>query len=163
MTLDPSAFVAEPDLIRVLWLHAIPLDFAEEHELFCQGDDPTGLYILHSGDVTMILENGGGVQVLAVSMAPGSILGLPALVSDEPYSMTAVARKGAVIGFVNRDDFSVLMLGEPLLALTILRVLAAEVRSTRVAMSKYQAPSQRRRGLRRKRPRPEIRAKLRTE
>jgi hypothetical protein len=43
-------------------------------------------------------------------VAPGSLLGLPALSGDEPYSMTAVAHAGAVLGFVTRDVFSRLML-----------------------------------------------------
>jgi CRP-like cAMP-binding protein len=156
MLLDPSAFIAELELIRALSQRAIPLDCSEGRKLFRQGDDPSGLYVLHSGDATMILENDGGVQVARVPIAPGSILGLPALVSDKPYSMSAVANRGATVGFVNRNDFSALMLTEPLLALMIVRVLAEEVRGTRVAIS---ALPHRRRALKRKRPMPQIRAR----
>ena len=160
---DPSAFVAEPDLIRALWQHAIPLDCSEGRKLFRQGDAPSGLFVLHSGDATMILENDGGIQVARVPMPPGSILGLPALVSDKPYSMSAVAKKGATVGFVNRNDFSALMLTEPLLALMIVRVLAAEVRDTRAAISGCRDFPHRRRALLRKRPMPMIMARVRTE
>ena len=163
MFVDPSGFVAEPDLIRALWQHAIPLDCSEGRKLFRQGDDPSGLFVLHSGDATMILENDGGVQVARVPMPPGSILGLPALVSDKPYSMSAVAKRGATVGFVTRNDFSSLMLTEPLLALMIVRVLAGEVRSTRVAISECQTARHSGRALRRKRPMPKIRARLRTK
>ena len=156
---DPSAFVAEPDLISALSQHAIPLDCSEGRRLFRQGDDPSGLFVLHSGDATMILENDGGVQVARVAMPPSSILGLPALVSDKPYSMSAVAMKGAMVGFVNRNDFSALMLTEPMLALMIVRVLAAEVRSTRAAISERQTFPHRRRALTRKLPMPQISAK----
>jgi CRP-like cAMP-binding protein len=152
---DPSAFVAELDLIRALSQHAIPLDCSERRKLFRQGDDPSGLYVLRSGDATMILED-DGVQVARVPMPPGSILGLPALVSDKPYSMSAVAKKGATVGFVNRNDFSALMLTEPLLALMIVRVLAAEVHDTRAAISAF---PHRRRALKRKRPMPQRRAR----
>ena len=136
---DPTAFVAEPDLIRALSRHAIPLDCSEGRKLFRQGDDPSGLFVLHTGDATMFLENDGGARVASVPMPPGSILGLPALVSDKPYSMSAVAKKGATVGFVNRNDFSALMLTEPLLALMIVRVLAAEIRETKAAISECQA------------------------
>jgi len=146
--------------IRILWRHAIPLECSEGRKLFRQGDNPSGLFVLHSGDATMFLENDGGVKVARVPMPPGSILGLPALVSDEPYSMSAVAKKGATVGFVNRNEFSSLMLTEPSLALMIVRVLAAEVRSTRVAISECQTPRHRGRALRRKRPKPWIRARL---
>ena len=151
MKLDPSAFVAEPELLETLWRHALPLNCADERKLFSQGDDPTGLFILRGGGVTMILENGLGVPLMLTPMAPGSILGLPALVSEEPYSMTAIAHGGARVGFVNRDKFSSLMLSEPLLALMIVRILAAEVRTTRAAMST--AISDRPAQPRRRRPR----------
>lgn len=104
----------------------------------------------------MTLENDGGAQVASVRMAPGSILGLPALVGGKPYSMTAVAKSGATVGFLTRDDFSALMFAEPLLAFMILQVLAAEVRSTRVALSASQASSLRGRALKRKRPTPGV-------
>jgi CRP-like cAMP-binding protein len=154
MFLDPSAFVAGPDLLRALWQRAVSLDCSTDRELFRQGHKPSGLFILNCGDATMTLENDGGVQVASVPMAPGSILGLPALVSDKPYSMTAVANSGATVGFVTRDDFSALMFTEPSLAFMILRVLAAEVRSIRVALSGSQASPHRGRALKRKRRTP---------
>ena len=156
MFLDPLSFVAEPELIRALWQYAIPLDCSEGRKLFRQGDAPSGLFVLNSGDATMFLETDGGAQVARVPMPPGSILGLPALVSDRPYSMSAVAKKGATVGFVNRNDFSALMLTEPLLALMVVRVLAAEVRDTRAAISAF---PHRRRALKRKRLMPKIRAR----
>jgi CRP-like cAMP-binding protein len=151
MFLDSSAFVAGPELISVLWKHAVSLECAEDLELFRQGDDPCGLYFLHSGEATMVMENESGDQVVSALMEPGSILGLPALVSDKPYSMGAVAKLGAIVGFVTRDDFSILMLSEPALAMMILRVLAAEVRSSRVVLSEWRAAPRRGRGMRRKR------------
>jgi CRP-like cAMP-binding protein len=159
MNIDSSSFVGEPDLIRALWQHAIPLNCSEDRELFRQGEDPSGLYILLSGKATMLLDNDEGIQVVQVSMEPGSLLGLPALVSDRPYSMSSIAKRGAIVGLVNRNDFSLLMLSEPLLALMILRVLAAEVRSTRAAISSCQTLPHRGRALRRKRPAPKLRSR----
>jgi CRP-like cAMP-binding protein len=151
MFLDSSAFVAGPALIAVLWKHAISLDCAEDLELFRQGADPSGLFFLHSGEATMVMENEFGDHVARALMEPGSILGLPALVSDKPYSMGAVAKRGSTVGFVSRDDFSSLMLTEPALAMMILRVLAAEVRGSRVALTEWRTAPRRGRGMRRKR------------
>jgi CRP-like cAMP-binding protein len=64
----------------------------------------------------------------------GSLLGLPGLIGDEPYSLTATARKGAELKFVSREDFLVVMSGDPLLSFKVLQVLAAEVRSARQAL-----------------------------
>jgi CRP-like cAMP-binding protein len=157
MNLDPSAFVAEPELLETLWKHAIPLNCAEGRKLFSQGDDPSGLFILRNGEVTMILENDLGVPLILTPMAAGSILGLPALVGEKPYSMTAMAKRGAKVGLVTRNEFSSLMLSEPLLALMIVRVLAAEVRTTRVAISKCPTATRRRRP--RKVPRQGVRSR----
>jgi CRP-like cAMP-binding protein len=151
MNLDPSAFVAEPELLETLWKHSIALNCAEGRKLFSQGDDPTGLFLLILGQATMILEDERGTPLMLTPMAPGSLLGLPAMVSEMPYSMTAMAGKGAKVGFITRDEFSSLMLSEPLLALMIVRVLAAEVRTTRVAFS--EAISERPTAPRRRRPR----------
>jgi CRP-like cAMP-binding protein len=65
---------------------------------------------------------------------PGSILGLPALISDQPYSLTAIAGAGAQVRFVGRSEFFSLMQSNPLLSLKMLKVLAAEVRTARKAL-----------------------------
>jgi CRP-like cAMP-binding protein len=62
------------------------------------------------------------------------VLGLPGLIGNEPYTLTATARSGAKLGFITRDDFTALMQSDPLMSLKVLQVLAAEVRSARQAI-----------------------------
>jgi CRP-like cAMP-binding protein len=62
-------------------------------------------------------------------------VGLPGLISGEPYTLTAVAHDGAELSFVPRDEFTSLMQSSPLLAIKMLQVLAAELRSARHALS----------------------------
>ena len=142
--------MARPHLLTALWHHAISLDCAEDRVLFRQGDNPSGLFFLHAGDASMTMQSDRGVEVVTAVMEPGSLLGLPAIVIDKPYSMTAVAKTGATVGFVNRNDFSAMMLSEPALAMMILQVLAAEVRSTRLAFANGEPSPHRGRSLRRK-------------
>jgi CRP-like cAMP-binding protein len=78
-----------------------------------------------------------GDQVMSIPVSAGSLLGLPAILGDQPYSLTAMVFKGAQLSLVTRDDFSLLMLNEPSLSLSLLRVLAAEVRSARLAISAH--------------------------
>jgi hypothetical protein len=73
MNLDPSAFLAEPDLLEKLGRRAVPLNCAEGRKLFSQGDDPSGLFILLSGEATMILENDLGTPLMRTPISPGSI------------------------------------------------------------------------------------------
>jgi CRP-like cAMP-binding protein len=135
MNLDSSAFVADQELIQALRGRARAVDCEHDRILFLQGDGQVGLYILHSGEVTMTMETASGEEIATMRSEPGSLLGLPAVVGNCPYSMSAYAKEGAKISFVAREDFSELMLSEPKLAMMILRVLANEVRSARLAIT----------------------------
>ena len=64
----------------------------------------------------------------------GSLLGLPGLLGDQPYSMTARAHDGAQVNYISRAEFTAFMQSDPQLALKILQVLAAEVRTARRAL-----------------------------
>lgn len=132
MKLDPSAFVADPQLIEALGQRAVELSYGADSVLFHQGDAPTGLYILHRGEVTLTLDSPGGQ--LSTQAVPGSLLGLPGLVGNQPYTLTATVRSDAKVSFVSGDDFTALMESEPQLAFKVLQVLAAEVRSARNAI-----------------------------
>ena len=70
MFLDPSEFVAGPDLLRALWQRAVSLDCSKDRELFRQGHKPSGLFILNCGDATMTLENDSGARGRRGASAP---------------------------------------------------------------------------------------------
>lgn len=135
MNLDSSAFVAEPELIQALRFRAQVVDCDQDRVLFHQGDQPVGLYILHAGEVFLTIDSPCGDEVISHCAHPGSLLGLPGVVGDCPYSLSAVARRGSEVTFVSRDDFATMMLNEPQLSMMILRMLASEVRSARMAIT----------------------------
>ena len=132
--LDHTAFLADPELIRALSEHATPIVCDTDRILFQQDDPAAGLYILHKGEATISMTSQQGQTVLSVAAKDGSLLGLPGLISNQPYSLTAVARAGARVSFLGRSEFTTLMESNPPLAFKILQVLAAEVRSARNAL-----------------------------
>jgi CRP-like cAMP-binding protein len=132
--LDPSAFVADPQLVAALEEVSAPIVCAEPRVLFAQGDASVGLYILEKGEARLTMDSLEGKPIVSVTAAEGSLLGLPGLLADQPYSLTAVADAGAKVGFIPREVFTDLMRSEPKIALKILAVLAAEVRSARKAI-----------------------------
>jgi CRP-like cAMP-binding protein len=71
---------------------------------------------------------------MRLSVAIGSLLGLPAVIGNVPYSLSARAKKGSFVSFIKREDFSRLMLTDPSVSVGVLRVLAAEVRTARMAL-----------------------------
>jgi CRP-like cAMP-binding protein len=136
MNLDASAFLADPQLIQVLKGLSRPVDCGQERVLFCQGDLPVGVYILHAGECVASMRDQDGERAFDLRLMPGSLLGLPGAISNIAYSLSATALAGAVVSFVPREEFSKLMLTEPGLAVLILKVLAAEVRTARIAACK---------------------------
>jgi CRP-like cAMP-binding protein len=134
VNLDPTAFLGDPELIQALEKQSTPITCDQERVLFRQGDASTGLYILHKGNATLTMRTWAGESVVSLQTTAGSILGLPALIANEPYSLTAVAHGGAQISFISRENYAALMQSNPMLPLKILRVLAAEVHSARNAM-----------------------------
>lgn len=135
MRFDPSAFVADRDLLDALVEKSVPIVCPEDRSLFSQGDAATGLFILRAGVATLTMNSPGGEEIMRVPVAKGSLLGLPGLIANKPYSLAAVASRGAELSYLAREDFFSLMLNNPTLSLKLLRVLAAEVRSARVAIS----------------------------
>ena len=96
---------------------------------------PAGLYILQSGEANLMLESTTGNAVMCLRAGAGCLLGLPAIIGNEPYSLTAMVRRSAEVRFVTRADFEDVMQANPSLYPKLLRVLAAEVRTARRAFS----------------------------
>lgn len=135
LNLDPSAFVADRELLDALESRSTSILCDRDRVLFRQGETPRGLYVLRSGSATLSMTSNTGEVLLSVTVQAGALLGLPGFVGGQPYSLTAQARKGSELGFVSREAFSDLMLNNPALSLKLLSVLAAEVRTARNAIS----------------------------
>ena len=105
--------------------------------LFIQGEPAIGLYLLKSGKASLIMKTEKGKQIVHLTVGSGSILGLPAFVGNEPYTLTAMAHHGSKVDFIAREDFEELIQAQPFLYLKILEILAAEVRSARIALSRH--------------------------
>jgi CRP-like cAMP-binding protein len=137
LNFDSSSFIAEKELIEALEKRSSTVVCTDARCLFAQGGAPAGLYVLRKGGARLTMQSPTGGSLLSIALHPGSLLGLPALVANEPYTLTATAEKNAELGFVAKEDFNSLMLSEPSLALRVLRVLAAEVRTARHAISEF--------------------------
>jgi CRP-like cAMP-binding protein len=83
----------------------------------------------------LLLTDENGNEVADFKVGAGSILGLPAVVSIEPYSLSAMAREHSEVSFVEITVFEELMREQPSLFPKVLEVLAAEVRSARQALT----------------------------
>src|SRR5450631_3273282 len=134
-SLNRDSFAADCKLIQALANRSQAIPCGEGRVLFRQGEVPTGLYVLQSGEATLMRETSSGRAIICLQAGSGSLLGLPGIVANEPYTLTAVARKGSEVRFVTRSDFENLLQMEPSLNSKVLQVLAAEIRSARQAFS----------------------------
>jgi CRP/FNR family transcriptional regulator, cyclic AMP receptor protein len=132
---DPSAFIADQELLCALGECSVAVACEREQVLFRQGDVPAQLFILHRGAATLTMHAPDGDLVFSVPAAEGSLLGLPGLVGNQPYTLTATAHAGAEVSSVARDAVMDLMRTKPAVSLNVLKVLAAEARSARMAIS----------------------------
>ena len=134
MKMDAAAFVADQSLIEALKKHATPVPCHGNRILFNQGEAPGGLYIFCGGELILTMKSTMGDELMRIPAEKGSLLGLPGLIGNVPYSLSAYAKDGAEVGYVSREDLNHLMLSNPSVSVGILRVLAAEVRTARMAL-----------------------------
>lgn len=130
-----ESFLADRELIHSLEGRSTPIPCNENRILFKQKDVPAGLYILESGEAILMMESASGRAVMCLEAGPGSLLGLPGIVANKPYTLTAIARKNSTVRFVTRDDFEDVVRTDPALLLQVLQLLAAEVRAARQALA----------------------------
>jgi CRP-like cAMP-binding protein len=130
-----NSFIADCTLIQALETRSAAKSCSRGAVLFTQGEIPTGLYIIRSGKASLLMKAENGVEVAHFTVGAGSILGLPAVVAKEPYTLSAMANEGSDISFVEREAFERLIQEQPSLFPKVLEVLAAEVRSARIALT----------------------------
>ena len=132
--LDASAFLADPQLVAALEERSTSIVCETERVLFRQGEPATGVFIVHKGTATLTMHAVTDEPVLKFQASAGSLLGLPGIVGNQPYSLTARAHRGSQVLFIPKEVFTALMQSDPQLSLKVLQVLAAEVRTARRAL-----------------------------
>jgi CRP-like cAMP-binding protein len=124
---------ASPVLIAEFEKKAIKIICSENQVLFSTGEPGRCVYLVLAGEVGLLLPL-TSMDGMGFRARTGSFVGLPAAFSNEPYSMTAVARKGAELAMMSRDKFCDLIATSPMLSLDVLRILAAETRAARITI-----------------------------
>jgi CRP-like cAMP-binding protein len=103
--------------------------------VFEQGQTPKGIFLVKSGAVKVFLRSDGGRAFMVRMASADSILGLPATVTGEPYSLTAQAMMRTELLQVSREDLIALMQQDAASAVQLLALLGNEVRNTRTQIA----------------------------
>ena len=130
-----NVFAADQELLDALLKRSTQITCMHDSILFSQGQESSGLYILVSGEVMLMMRGRSGNLAQCLRATSGSLLGIPALCANLPYTLTGVASKGSDVRFVTRFDFEHLVQDNAQLAIKVLRMAALEIVAAREAIS----------------------------
>ena len=130
-----ESFAADSRLVQALEKRSLPVACSDGRTLFNQGEIPTGLYILQRGEAALVMKSRDGRAVMCLHAGSGSLLGLPGIIANEPYTLTAIIREGSEVRFITRENFVQTIEEQPGLYPSVLEMLAAEVRFARQALA----------------------------
>jgi CRP-like cAMP-binding protein len=119
-----------PDSYRKLHTAARPIRKRKGTVLFRAGQPGRGAYLVRRGQVRMSL---GDNPLLYPSrmVGAGSVIGLPATFSGEPYSLTAEAARDCQLEFIPRRRLLELLRQSPKVGFQIVRILSEEISEMR--------------------------------
>ena len=94
--------------------------------LFREGEQPRGVYVVHSGKLELLFSSRNGAKPLREAQ-PGQILGLTSVVTRREHDCTATADEPCEVAFIERDDFLRALDDSPAVWFSVLHVLSNEV------------------------------------
>jgi CRP-like cAMP-binding protein len=94
--------------------------------LFRTGRPCRGAFLIRTGQIRLTLDGDSSLYPPR-TLGPGSLIGLPATFSGEPYSLTAQVAKDCDLDFIPRQTMLNLLRRDPKVGLQIVRMLSQEV------------------------------------
>ena len=102
--------------------------FSAGQEIFKEGDDGDGVYVVRDGlvEITGLVDQ--KVRLVFSQVGPGDIFGEMAVIENKPRSACAVAKAAATVYFIPRAEMLALVERAPTLALALLREISHRLR-----------------------------------
>lgn len=116
-----------PDLLQALHEIKSIRMFAKGAALFQQGSAVTGVYLVESGEVRVLLPTGQHENQLLEVVGPGTMLGLSESVSGENYRTTAEAGEQTTAAFLPREKFVGFLREHGDFSMQVVRLLSEEL------------------------------------
>ncbi len=102
--------------------------FASGQEIFKEGDEGDGVYVVKEGKVEISVRVGQGERRVFSQIGPGEFFGEMAVLEDKPRSACATAREQTVTDFIPRAAMLEFLGRSPALALSLLREISRRLR-----------------------------------
>lgn len=94
--------------------------------LFREGDQPEGVYLLRSGEISLVHTRPGKEDLVDMAI-PGRVLGLSAVLTFRDHLATAVAKTECELSFIEREEFRRLVDEYPDIWFSLLHQLSQDV------------------------------------
>jgi CRP-like cAMP-binding protein len=130
-----GTLVAPDELKAHLIAAGSPIRRGRGTYLFRRGDAVTGIFLISRGTVRLGLD-GNPASFPWREVGPGSVVGLPASLSDSSYSLTAEVIEDAELVFLPRQRLLDLLREKTDLCFQIMNVLTEELTQTRAALER---------------------------
>ncbi len=125
-----TELAVEPHLLESTLLHHQAIEvWPAGRTLFYEGEEPHGVYVIHSGAVDLIFSAKDGRAKTLRAAHAGQILGLSSVFSHRPHDYTATVHSTTDLGFVDDTTFHKLLETSPALLFGVLRLLSEDVNS----------------------------------
>lgn len=102
------------------------VNFSNEDIIFAEFEPGNSFYFIHSGQVRIVKVIDGHEKNLDV-LNPGEIFGEMAILEDAPRSASAIAEGEVTCLEFNRQNFDILMSGNPQIALKLLKTFTKRI------------------------------------
>src|ERR1700739_3084825 len=111
--------------------------------LFRRGEQVSGLFLIRKGRVSLALDCESAVYPPRV-LGPGTMAGVPATVSGNPYSLTAMVVEDAELAFVPRAAVLACLQNNSVLCFQVMDMLSGEISDIRSAFKQDGAGNRKR-------------------
>ena len=130
VTLEASKLFCQlsPPELSALRRIAREQTFAAGQEIFKEGDNGDGVYVVRDGLVEISGLVDQKVRLVFSEVGPGDIFGEMAVIENKPRSACAVAKAEATVYFIPRAEMLALVERSPALALALLREISHRLR-----------------------------------
>ncbi len=127
MSSQPSPNQFSADLLQALNGIKSLRRYPKGETLFQQGSEVTGIYLIESGEVRVLLPTGQNQKQLLDVTGPGAVLGLSENMTGDSYRITAEAGDDTKVAFIPRDQFLEFLRQHGEFSMQVVRLLSEEL------------------------------------
>ena len=121
------ANIPQPELVKLAAV-ARQENYAKHAEIMAEGDRSSGLYILLSGKVKVVLRSEEGKEIILAILNPTEFFGEMALLDEAPRSADIVAMAPTTVLVIAKQEFKSWLQRQPEMAFVIIKTLAQRLR-----------------------------------